>query len=665
MTNKSRTRYLLASAVALLAIGGGTLYATSRDTATMVDATVRHTPTHSGSVVLSPDGRYAYTANVDVDTVTLVDTQDNKKLAEIPVGKEPRNLALSPNGKFLYVSAMYDNEVDVIDIGKQKVSQKIPVGVEPAGLLSDADGSHLYVANYRSKTLSVLDVQAGKVAKEIEVHDNPYALALTADGQKLYVTHYLDGVISVVDTAALAVKKEITLHESPEPANHDQKVSQGKPEEVESITLDPSGKIAWVTHNLYNTDTHIQFESSIFPAISVLDVQQDVELPDQRKELFKEMNIRDSQNKTQIVSNPTGVEFLPNGEKAYVLFGGSEDILVFDTRRGGNAVQLVRRVPGDNPRGMAINADGSAIYVHNAMSHDLAKLTTGGSDAYAQAQIGKDALKLIAKDPLPEQVRLGKQIFYSANSDKYATDITGQNWMSCASCHALGYQDKNVWITDKGLRRTPSNAGLKDSGLMMWDGTRDDMGDYILTVQGEMGGMSKLDPSQPLPADVQKMFDALDAYIKYDRQIPVPQSPYRNADNTMTTAAQNGQKVFQTAGCATCHAGTAYTDSNLALGSDGKLTITNTSKLHDVVTANAQDVGTKGDPRGNMQNARTPQQFDTPTLLGIYSRAPYFHDGSAKTLEEVFAHPGTHHDKTQSLSESDLKDLVQFLKELQ
>ncbi|PWK07428.1 beta-propeller fold lactonase family protein [Tumebacillus permanentifrigoris] len=662
---KTRNKYLLTAALALLVIGGGTLYATSQQSAAPVDSTVRSTSTHSGSVVLSADGRYAYTSNVDVDTVTIVDTEKNKKLAEIEVGKEPRNLALSPNGKYLYVSAMYDNEVDVIDLNKKKVSQKIPVGVEPAGLLSDLDGSHLYVANYRSKSVSVLDVTAGKVAKEIQVHDNPYALALTADGHKLYVTHYLDGLISVVDTKKQAVSKEITLHDSPEPANHDQKVSQGTPEELESITIDPSGKVAWVAHNLYNTDTHIQFESSIFPTISVLDVQTDQELPDQRKELFKAMNIRDSQNKTQIVSNPTGVEFLPNGEKAYVLFAGSEDILVFDTRRGGNAVQLVRRVPGDNPRGMAITPDGSTIYVHNAMSHDLAKLTTGGSDAYAQAQMSPDALKLIAKDSLPEQVRLGKQIFYSANSDKYATDITGQNWMSCASCHALGYQDKNVWITDKGLRRTPSNAGLKDSGLMMWDGTRDDMGDYILTVQGEMGGMSKLDPSQPLPPEVQKMFDALDAYIKYDRQIPVPQSPYRNADGTMTTAAQNGQHVFQTAGCATCHAGSGYTDSNLALGSDGKLTITNTTKLHDVVTANAKDVGTAGDARGNMQNSRTPQQFDTPTLLGIYSRAPYFHDGSAKTLEEVFSHPGTHHDKTQNLSESDFKDLVEFLKELQ
>ncbi|MGB8955221.1 MAG: di-heme oxidoredictase family protein [Tumebacillaceae bacterium] len=193
-------------------------------------------------------------------------------------------------------------------------------------------------------------------------------------------------------------------------------------------------------------------------------------------------------------------------------------------------------------------------------------------------------------------------------------------------------------------------------------------GSYIpniqLTVQGEMGGMMALDPSKPLPADVQNMYDQLEVFLKYDGQIPIPKSSYRNADGTMTTAEQNGERLFQANGCATFHAGPAYTDSNKAVGGDGKLTTGNTAYLHDVGTANAQDKGSAGDAR-DPKNVRTPQQFDTPTLLGVYARAPYFHDGSAATLEDVFKHSGVHQDRTKSMSDKELQDLVEFLKELQ
>lgn len=199
---------------------------------------------------------------------------------------------------------------------------------------------------------------------------------------------------------------------------------------------------------------------------------------------------------------------------------------------------------------------------------------------------------------------------------------------------------------------------------MMWDGSRDDMGDYILTVQAEMGGMMTLDPGKPLPAEVQKMFDALDAFLKYDRQIPVPRSPYKNSDGTLTALATDGREAFNKAGCMTCHAGSAYTDSNLALDAYGKLNISSTSFLHDAGTANPTDKESAGDLRGEMKNVRKQGEFDTPSLLGVYARAPYFHDGSAKTLEEVLQKPGVHRDQAQQLTEEERKALIEFLREL-
>ena len=58
--------------------------------------------------------------------------------------------------------------------------------------------------------------------------------------------------------------------------------------------------------------------------------------------------------------------------------------------------------------------------------------------------------------------------------------------------------------------------------------------------------------------------------------------------------------------------------------------------------------------------------YDTPTLLGIYRTAPYFHHGKAKTLRELLVdcNKADKHGKTSHLSETQIDDLIQFLKSL-
>ena len=58
--------------------------------------------------------------------------------------------------------------------------------------------------------------------------------------------------------------------------------------------------------------------------------------------------------------------------------------------------------------------------------------------------------------------------------------------------------------------------------------------------------------------------------------------------------------------------------------------------------------------------------YDTPTLLGVYRSAPYLHDGTALTLKDVLTtmNSGDRHGTTSHLSESQIDDLVAFLKAL-
>lgn len=626
---------------------------------------IRTTPVESRSIVLTRDGSELITANIDVPTISIVDPKTNKVAAEIAVGSEPRNLALSPDEQFAYVTAMQEDAVYVVDLAKKKAVGKINVKHEPFGVVTSQDGSKLYVTAYRSNAVEVVDSKSYKVTKEIPVENEPRGLALTADGKELFVSHFVHGAVSVIDTGSLSVKKVIPLAETKAPANGDGKVSQGFPGMVENMTISPDGKTLWLPHILTNINVPIQFESTIFPVVSVIDIPKLAELTDERKHLFKQMNIVNVKNEPEVFSNPSDVGFLPDGSKAFVLMGGSDDLVTIDVKRGGKATHLLRRIPGDNPRGLALNQDGQTLYVHNAMSHDIATVETGGADPYKKAKVTGSTLRLIAKDPLSPDVRAGKTMFYSANTDKFATNITGKNWMSCASCHFDGEIDGLTMKTPKGPRNTPSNVLTTKTGLFMWDGSRDDFEDYIMTVQNEMGGMLAYDPAKPLPSDVKKMFAQIFTYLDQPDSFPVPKSPYRQADGSLTPLARQGEQLFAgKAGCITCHAGATFTDSVQAVDASGKLATDNMSKLHDVGTSTAIDIGSpKGDPRGAYKNGRPANLYDTPTLRGVWATAPYLHDGSARTIRDVLVARNTQnkHGNVKGLTDKEIDALAEYV----
>jgi YVTN family beta-propeller protein len=627
--------------------------------------TIRTTPVESRPIAITSDGKQILTANIDVPSLSIVDAASRKLVAEIPVGREPRNVALSPDNRRAYVTAMQDDRVDVVDLEKKQVTASIPVPHQPFAAVTSPNGALLFVSSYRGNVVSAVDTAANKVIKQMKVEAEPRGLALSADGSELYVSHYVHGKISVIDVKAWKIKKVISLAETPEPPNHDQKASQGLPGMVENMTFTPDGKRLWIPHLLTNVDTPIQFESTVFPAVSVVDTVADEELTEERKHLFKQMNIVNVKNETEIVSNPADVAFLPDASKAFVVMGGSEDLMTFDLRRGGKATQLLRRIPGANPRGIVISPDGNTLYVHNAMSHTLVWIETGGSNSYQKAKVSGKPLSLIAKDPLPADVRAGKVMFFSANSDRFAAPITGKNWMSCASCHFDGEINGLTMKTPKGPRNVPSNVLTTKTGLMTWDGSRDDFADYLLTVQNEMGGMTQFDPEKPLPPEVQKMFDQIFAYLDYPESLPVPRSPYRQPDGSLTPLAVQGEALFRgKAGCITCHALPDFTDSARAVDANGRLTVLNRSFLHDVGTASAADKGApKGDGRAHHQNPRKPGEFDTPTLRGVWATAPYLHDGSAATIEEVLIdrNGNSRHGNVKGLTAEERKALVEYV----
>ena len=165
---------------------------------------------------------------------------------------------------------------------------------------------------------------------------------------------------------------------------------------------------------------------------------------------------------------------------------------------------------------------------------------------------------------------------------------------------------------------------------------------YIAVTQ--MGGLGTFDePRLNLHVSngtTDLVSDKLPALQAYQLSIAAPPPPAGSFD---AAAAARGKTVFEGAGqCATCHSGPLFTDAN--------------TTLHPVADSMAE-------PETPSYAARSATKlYRTSPLAGLWQHAPYFHDGSAATLDDVV----NVYDSKRSLglTAQQKSDLVQYLKSL-
>src|SRR5262245_6116135 len=162
-------------------------------------------PTSSQPMALSADGTLLAVVNPDNDTVSFFDVQSdsNRKLAEIFVGTEPNSVAVNPEGTRAYVANTVSGTVTVISISRNsalvaRALTNIPVGTEPYGLALTPNGRKLYVTNARSNSVSIIDTSTNQNVKTIEnVGIEPRGIAITNnlndsdDDETVFVTQFL------------------------------------------------------------------------------------------------------------------------------------------------------------------------------------------------------------------------------------------------------------------------------------------------------------------------------------------------------------------------------------------------------------------------------------------------------------------------------------------
>lgn len=302
------------------------------------------------------------------------------------------------------------------------------------------------------------------------------------------------------------------------------------------------------------------------------------------------------------------------------------------------------------------------------------------------------------------KVELGRLLYFD-------TRLSRDNTLSCASCHdpAIGWAQNTPFAEgingQFGNRNSPTAMNRAYGKTQFWDGRAASLEEQSLgpienpvemgfTVQETLERLKasegyklffdKVFDGQFTPENLAKAIASFERLVltggsKYDYQVQAQAAKALSPDeieeldpevkervkkqladaeaHALSESAERGMKLYfgDKAQCSLCHVGNNLSDElfyNIGVGMDKE----DFDKGRAAITSNEAETGA----------------FKTPGLRNIHLTAPYMHDGSQKTLQEVVeyynkgGHPNPHLDKRikkLNLTEQEIKDLVAFMEE--
>ena len=378
-----------------------------------VIATV-NTEVGSYSATTSPDGSVVYVANAS-GSLSIIETATNKVISVVALGSDgTQNVAVSPDGTYVYVTDVNDNGVRTFKVAAATVYDivdTITVRDQPLSVVVNPIDDSLWVGSL-SSFLTFLDTDRSVTNYGEELDLAFFGFDITPDGRYAYVPSYGNGVL-VFDTATRTPVADI-----PVPGDGI----------ITFIKISPDGRFAYVIHGGGDTNTVTVVDTATNTVVGALQsadvfpgsgaVSPDgtyLYLPD-----YGSRNVLQIDTATRTVTKriPVGegtgfVAVSPDGRtlytsrnqpsppgsppvrgtvgvvdvasgavteiqlngfdawepvlsadgtRLYVAQGGFKSVAIIDT----TTKQLISIVNvGNNPRGLAISADGQFLYVAN------------------------------------------------------------------------------------------------------------------------------------------------------------------------------------------------------------------------------------------------------------------------------------------------------------
>ncbi|MCX7884076.1 MAG: carboxypeptidase regulatory-like domain-containing protein [Caloramator sp.] len=152
-----------------------------------------------------------YVANMNSNTVSVIDTTSDKILATISVGSSPYNIAKTSNGKYVFSLNSGDGTISMIETMTNSVIATINVGSFPIAGIVSLDDRYLYVACRDSEMIAVVDINLKTVIGNIVLNQKPVKMEMSPDGRKIFALCINSLSIPVIDTETNTIIKRISL----------------------------------------------------------------------------------------------------------------------------------------------------------------------------------------------------------------------------------------------------------------------------------------------------------------------------------------------------------------------------------------------------------------------------------------------------------------------
>ena len=587
------------------------------------------------NMAVSPDGSKLYVIAQDGNSLLVVDTQTNKVIDKIAVGEKPHSVVIKNDGNTAFVSNQWADNLYEIDLSSSKIVDTLKTGSGPAELIFSPDEKFLYVVDSYSSEVSIINLQTKTEIKRLMAGNNPVAAVFSPDGNQVYVTSRrtlpMDygtppvTELTVIDAASQRVKERKMFDNA---------------YLMENAAFTPSGDLAIAT---------LIRPKNLIPSVQV----------ERGWMMTHGIGIIESGNEGRIIqlltdepnayySDPFDIVITPDGQKAFISHSGVDIITVIDLNEirtllaestqekldyyanhlGISSRYVIKRIStGANPKGLVLSPDGKQLYVAERLEDKIAVISTETLEIINSIDLNGPSRITVA--------RQGRRLFNNSGH-------TFQNQYGCYTCHPDSHEDGLVYNmagADMGrnLANTQTLRDIGDIPPYKWNGKNSS-----IYKQDGMRFSTILTRTESFNYDD---LDALVAYIVTGIKNP-PNLRYNPAGD-LTDAQKRGKKIFYRTHtncgkeipvenqCATCHPPPFFTNMQMA------------------------DVGTLSD-------TDDPMLFDAPQLNNIYESAPYLHDGSAATLEELWTkfNDEDKHGVANDMMKDQLNDLVEYLKSI-
>ncbi|MGR9115682.1 MAG: cytochrome-c peroxidase [Gammaproteobacteria bacterium] len=302
-------------------------------------------------------------------------------------------------------------------------------------------------------------------------------------------------------------------------------------------------------------------------------------------------------------------------------------------------------------------------------------LAVGATSAVSAAETLPEKAPAPADNPTTsEKVALGQMLYHDPRLSSTGT-------VSCASCHntMLGGEDNrpnSMGVNGQtGGRSAPTVWNAAFNQVQFWDGRAasleeqaagpvtnpiemgmkswDDVVARLKTIEGYQVAFEKAFGKDSISKD-----NATKAIAAYERTLITPNSPYdkyvKGDQSALTEQQVRGMNKAVELGCTSCHSGPAFNGPGMfqkfPVNSNGFFE----AKYHFKKDKGLAEVTKK---------AEDENLWKVPTLRNVALTAPYFHNGSVKTLEEAVKLMAKLQ-LNQDLSDNEIADIVAFLNSL-